>query len=114
MITAAARAVQPPDLSLGTFDCDAWSMASTGVAPIPALIEEDGRLGSVEEEGAPRCSDLESIPDGKATVEVSTGRAGGPALHGDPVVRRVGRTGEGVVPEHRLAPPSGWMRRVRY
>ena len=64
--------------------------------------EEDGRVGSVEEEGAPRCSDLESIPDAKATVEISTGRAGGLALHGDPVVPGVGRTGERVVPEHRL------------
>ena len=79
----------------------AWSMARTGVAPMPALISSTGAPVSVEDEGAARCCDLELVADGEAGVQVAAGGAVVLALDGDPVVAGIGRPGEGVVAEHR-------------
>ena len=50
-------------------------MASTGVAPIPALISSTGRLRPVEDEGAARRRDVEPVADGEPGVQVAAGGA---------------------------------------
>src|SRR3954470_17384455 len=42
VLAAAARAVQPPDLALGTFLCERAEHGENRVAPIPALIRSTG------------------------------------------------------------------------
>ena len=82
---------------------------------MPALISSTGASRPVEDEGAARCCDVELVADGEPGVQVAAGGAVVLALDGDPVVAGVGRSGEGVVAEHRpLRPSSGWMRSVRY
>ena len=44
----------------------AWSMARTGVAPMPALISSTGASRPVEDEGAARCRDVELVADARA------------------------------------------------
>jgi hypothetical protein len=66
------------------------------VAPIPALISS-----TVEDEGATRRCDLQLGADAEAGVQTAAGGAVGFALDGDAVVAGVGRSGEGVVAEHR-------------
>ena len=90
-------------------------MASTGVAPIPALISSTGASRPVEDERAARRRDVELVADGEPGVQVAAGGAVGFALDGDPVVAGVGRPGEGVVAEQRpLLRRRAGRARVRY
>src|ERR671933_538220 len=59
----------------------AWSMARTGVAPIPALIRSTGA----------RVWSRMKVPRGAGVL----------ALDGDPVIAGGGRSGEGVVAQQR-------------
>ena len=79
----------------------AWSMARTGVAPMPALISSTGASRPVEDEGAPGCRDVELVADGEPGVEIAAGGALVLALDGDAVGAGAGRARQGVVAEHR-------------
>ena len=58
-------------------------------------------MGPVEDEAATRRRDVELVADGEPGVQIAAGGAVVFALDGDPVVAGVGRSGEGVVAQHR-------------
>ena len=67
----------------------------------PGADQQHGCIGPVEDEGATRRCDVELVADGEPGVQIAAGGAVVFALDGDPVVAGVGRSGEGVVAEHR-------------
>ena len=69
--------------------------------------QEHRRVGVVEDEGAARGGDLELVADVEAGVKVAAGGAVRFALDGDAVVAGAGRTGQGVVAEHRRRVAAG-------
>ena len=96
---ARRAATRSPDRSAPA--ASAWSMARTGVAPIPALISSTGASRPVEDEGAARRRDVELVADGEPGVQIAAGGAVVFALDGDPVVAGTGRSRERVVAEQR-------------
>ena len=76
-------------------------MASTGVAPMPALISSTGAL-VWSRMNVPRGAATSSwSPTREPRVQVAAGGAVGLALDGDPVVAGAGRSREGVVAQQR-------------
>ena len=74
---------------------------------MPALSRSTGESRVVEDEGAAGCGDLELIADAEAGVKVAAGGAVLFALDGDAVVAGAGRSGQGVVAEHRRRVAAG-------
>ena len=70
----------------------AWSMASTGVAPMPALTSSTGALVRSRMKVPRGAAIVELVADAEAGVQVAAGGAVGFALDADPVVAGVGRT----------------------
>src|SRR5579884_4160350 len=58
-------------------------------------------MGLIEDERPTRGGNVELVADGKPRMQEAAGRALRFTLDGDPVVARVGRSGERVVAEHR-------------
>ena len=65
-----------------------WSIASTGVAPTPALISTTGRSPGTQHEGASRRARLDDVADAEPGVQVLARRAVGFALHADAIALR--------------------------
>ena len=74
--------------------------------PDAGADQQHGRAAPVEDEGAPRCRDLELVADRDPGVQVGAGRALRFAFDGDPVGAGPGPSRERVVAEHR-APAVG-------
>ena len=101
VVAAAACAVQPPDLPVGMLLRERVQHGEHRGGADPGADQQDGGVATVEDEGAARRCDVESVADGEPGVQVAAGRAVGLALDGDPVVAGVGRSGQGVVAEQR-------------
>ena len=101
VVAAAACAVQPPDLPIGVLLRQRVEHGEDRGGADAGADQQDRRVGPVEDEGAARRGDVELVADGEPGVQIAAGGAVVLALDGDPVVAGVGRSGEGVVAEHR-------------
>ena len=97
MVLAAARAVQPPDLPLGTLLRQRLQHGEDRGGTDPGADQQQGRPRLVEEEGAARRADVEPVTDREPGVQVRAGGAAHLALDGDPVDARVRPAAQGVV-----------------
>ena len=101
VVAAAACAVQPPDLPIGTFLRQCVKHGENRGGSDTRTDQQDRCIGWVEDEGAARRCDFETVANCEAGVKKATCGSIVLALDRDPVVAGVGRTGEGVIPEHR-------------
>src|SRR3954469_10970809 len=99
MVTAAARAVDPPDLAVRMPVDKSVEHREDWSCPDPRADQEQWRVRRVENEGPARRGNVERVPGAQAGVQVAARRAVMLALDTDPVVAGVRRSAEGVVAE---------------
>src|SRR5262249_16232178 len=101
MFAAAACAVQPPDLSLGTLvrqrvkHGEQWRRADA------RTDEKHGAALRLADEGSRRRGNIDAVVDLEPGVQIAAGRAAAFALDADPVVADPRRPGQRIVAQQR-------------
>jgi hypothetical protein len=90
MVTAAACAVQPPDLPISMPLRQCLKHGEDGGDTDPGADQQLGRMRSVEHEAATWCCDVELVADGQPGMQIAAGGTIVFALDRDPVVPESG------------------------